>query len=59
MAIVVYNVIVVIRIFKGSDKDSSGMRQGGGSGYASFPDNQQPPSGYDEEKSAPYNPPEY
>ena len=58
MALVVYNAIVLVRILKGSDRDSSG---GGEGGYSSFPENQQPASGagYDEQRGAPYNPPEY
>ena len=57
VAIVVFNVFILFRIVRGSDADVSGGTKPGG--YASFPDNQQTSPGYEDEKTTPYNPPEY
>jgi len=53
---VALNVFFLFRIFRGSDTDANGSKPGG---YASFPDNQQPTPGYEDDKTTPYNPPEY
>ena len=57
-AIIGVNVFFLLRILKGLDRDSQGGG-GGGSGYASFPEGQDPVDGGGDDKGNTYTPPEY
>ena len=60
MAIVVINVIVLLRIHKGTGGYGTGGGGGNqGRGYASFPDEQGAPSKNEGGDDTPYSPPEY